>query len=226
MILATTAGGLMSDETPPEATPPNDATASPEGDTPSDATAEEPTQPTPGAATAPPAAPKERASLQVPRWAAAVVAAAVLLGVGFAIGWIAAPGGGGPHATQVVRPGAGGVFPGGARGGGGPLGGGGFPGRAAGGAFLGVEVGTATGSTPGVSVASVQSGSPAAQAGLQAGDVITAINGTAVTSPSQLSQDIATHQPGDQVTVTYTRTGVSSQAQAKLGSRPAPSSTG
>ena len=219
----------MSDENPPEANPPGDA--APEGDSPTeasgeaaggssaDATAEEPTQPTTSAATPPPPAKQPRATVHVPRWVALVVAAAVLLGAGFAIGWIAAPGGG----TEVVsRPIPRFVFPGGGSGGGF---GGGAPGRV-GGAFLGVEISTASGSTPGASVASVQSGSPAAQAGLQAGDVITAIDGSSVTNPAQLSQDIASHQPGNQVTITYTRNGASSQAQVTLGSRPAPSATG
>ncbi len=207
----------MSDENPPEADPPSDASASPVPDGPNDATAEEPPQPASSAATPAPPGRKSRVSLQVPRWVAVAVAAIVVLGVGFAIGWIAAPGGG----TQtLVRP-AGRVFPGG---GVGP-----FPGRpqvSAGGAFLGVEVASVTGSSQGVSVASVQAGSPAAQAGLQANDVITAIDGAAVTSPAQLSQDIMSHQPGNQVTVTYTRNGSSSQASVTLGSRPAPSTTG
>jgi len=222
----------MSDENPPEASPPDDS--APEGDAPTetsgeaaggppaDATAEEPTQPTTGAATPAPAAKAPRATVHVPRWVALLVAAAVLLGAGFAIGWIAAPGGG---TETVSRPIPRFVFPGGGSGGSGGGFGGGAPGRVGGG-FLGVEVGTASGSTPGVSVVTVQSGSPAAQGGLQAGDVITAINGSSVTSPAQLSQAIASHQPGDHVTVTYTRNGTSSPAQVTLGSRPAPSATG
>jgi putative serine protease PepD len=70
-----------------------------------------------------------------------------------------------------------------------------------------------------VPIASVQTGSPADQAGLKVGDVITAVDGNSVTDPSQLSQDISSHQPGDQVTITYTRSGASAQVQVKLGSR-------
>jgi membrane-associated protease RseP (regulator of RpoE activity) len=209
----------MSDENPPEADAPRDAEAT------SDATVDDATEATPDVAPAAPTSPKSRSSVEVPRWVALVLAAVVLVGVGFAIGWFAAPGGG----TQVItRPSGRIVFPGGGAGGagrgaGGP--GGQFGGRA-GGAFLGVETSPTSGSSSGVSVVSVESGSPAAQAGLQAGDVITAVNGSSVTSLAQLSQDIVSHQPGDQVTITYTRNGTSSQVSVKLGTRPAPSATG
>jgi len=210
----------MSDEQPPEAGGPSDAAAEP------------PTTPTPAVeapsaeaaepATPSTAEPGHRSGVQVPRWAAFLVAALVLVGVGFAIGWIAAPGGG----TQTVSRPAGGFFPRGpgAGAGAGRLGGG-FAGQGSG-AFLGVEVQPATGSPQGASVVIVQSGSPADQAGLKAGDVITAVNGSTVTTPAQLSQDVQSHQPGDTVTVTYTRSGTSSQAQVKLGTRPSPSVQG
>jgi putative serine protease PepD len=69
----------------------------------------------------------------------------------------------------------------------------------------------------------VQSGSPADQAGLKAGDVITAVDGNAVASPAQLRQQIVAHQPGDHVTITYTRADASAQASVTLGTRGAPS---
>ena len=64
-------------------------------------------------------------------------------------------------------------------------------------------------------------GSPAAGAGLQAGDVITAVDGTAVSSPVDLAQQVRSHQPGDQVTITYSRGGNSTDAQVQLGDRSA-----
>ena len=158
--------------------------------------------------------------IHVPKWVVFVVAAAVLFGGGFGIGWAAAPGGhNGPvFSGRFVRPfGPGGNFL--APGGGGGGGGGRFQVPANnGGAFLGVETSSASGSQ-GVSVASVVNGGPADQAGLKAGDVITAVNGTTVSSPAALAQQIESHQPGDQVTITYTRGGSSSQASVKLGSR-------
>lgn len=158
--------------------------------------------------------------IHVPKWAVFLVAAIVLFGGGFGIGWAAAPGGNNAVISPRFAPfGPGGRFvtPGGGSGGGS----GGFQTPAnPGGAFLGVETSAASGSQ-GASVASVVSGGPADQAGLKAGDVITAVDGTTVSSPSALAQQIQSHQPGDQVTITYTRSGSSAQASVKLGSRSA-----
>jgi len=75
--------------------------------------------------------------------------------------------------------------------------------------FLGVSVQDGTG---GAAVAGVLSGGPAAQAGITAGDVITAIGGTTVGSADDLSTALAGHQPGDQVRVTWTTADGSAQA--------------
>ena len=61
----------------------------------------------------------------------------------------------------------------------------------------------------GVAVVSVDPGSAAEKAGLQNGDVITKVDDTAIDSPDTLGATIAGHQPGDHVTVTYTRDGTS-----------------
>jgi S1-C subfamily serine protease len=45
----------------------------------------------------------------------------------------------------------------------------------------------------------VQSGSPAAQAGLKNGDIVTAIDGTKITGESTLGEIISQHKPGDKV---------------------------
>ena len=50
-------------------------------------------------------------------------------------------------------------------------------------------------------------GSPAAKAGLQAGDLITAVNGTTVTSVNQFVAAIANYAPGETVTLTVKRSG-------------------
>lgn len=178
-----------------------------------------------------PAAKSGREGVHVPRWAAIVVAALVLFGAGFGIGWAAAPGGGGHGEAQIGRRfpfGPGG--PAGRDDGGGPGGGGQFPGAGNGGgvvpqsaAFLGVTTQPCPSGQQGAQIGMVQSGSPADQAGLKAGDVITAVDGNAVTSPQDLRQRIFGHQPGDQVTITYTRAGASAQASVKLGTRGAPS---
>jgi membrane-associated protease RseP (regulator of RpoE activity) len=84
------------------------------------------------------------------------------------------------------------------------------------GAFLGVAVQDATN---GVGITQVQSGSPAATAGLQTGDVVTAIDGTNVTTSAALVSAIHQHSSGDKITVTYTRNGTSATATVTLGSR-------
>jgi putative serine protease PepD len=84
-------------------------------------------------------------------------------------------------------------------------------------ALLGVSV--TTGSSGGVKVGSVSSGSGAASAGLKAGDVITAINGTKVTTAETLRAIIAADKPGDKVTLTVTRSGSSKTLTATLGSK-------
>lgn len=69
----------------------------------------------------------------------------------------------------------------------------------------------------GAVIVSVSSGGPAAAAGLQAGDVITKINDTAITSPSGLTTALAGFSPGDKVTVGYQRDGKNQSADVTLG---------
>jgi putative serine protease PepD len=83
--------------------------------------------------------------------------------------------------------------------------------------FLGVSIGTATN---GVSVASVRSGSPAAGAGLKAGDVVTAIDGSQVRTPAALEALIAAKHPGDRVKLTVRRNGATRSIAVTLGTRP------
>lgn len=88
-------------------------------------------------------------------------------------------------------------------------------------AFLGVELGQTAGSM-GATIAGVLVGSPAATAGLTAGDTITAVNGTVITSGSQLSSLFGTHRPGDSVTLSWTDTaGAAHSAAATLIAGPA-----
>jgi S1-C subfamily serine protease len=73
-------------------------------------------------------------------------------------------------------------------------------------AVLGVEV-VGTGTAHGIPVSGVQPGSPADEAGIVAGDVITSIDGKSVTSPSDLRTVIQAHKVGDEVRVSWTDTG-------------------
>jgi putative serine protease PepD len=83
-------------------------------------------------------------------------------------------------------------------------------------ALLGVTPANATG---GVKVSSVESGSAAASAGLKAGDVITAVNGNAITQAAQLRAIIASDQPGDTLALTVRRGTDTKTIKATLGSR-------
>ena len=72
--------------------------------------------------------------------------------------------------------------------------------------IIGVELDmTFTG--PGAQVGAVTPGGPAAAAGLQAGDLITSIDGTVVTDATQLIVTIRSNAPGDTVTLTVERNG-------------------
>ena len=62
---------------------------------------------------------------------------------------------------------------------------------------------------------------PASGAGLRRGDVITAIDRTAVKTETALRRAIAAHQPGDDVKVAYTRSGTEKTVTVTLGDRTA-----
>ena len=87
---------------------------------------------------------------------------------------------------------------------------------------MGVEIAGTTGHSSGVELAGAQAGTPAAAAGLTNGDVITAINGTAVTSGTQISEGLISLHPGDKISVTWTDTsGQSHTTTLTLATGPA-----
>ena len=73
--------------------------------------------------------------------------------------------------------------------------------------------------TEGAFVVSVQPGTAAADAGLEEGDVIVAIDGTAVASKDDVGSAIRTKDPGDQVDITVLRQGERTTLRATLGRR-------
>ena len=109
-------------------------------------------------------------------------------------------------------------------------------------AYLGVAVASLSqsvadelGVPAGAMVTEVREGTPAAEAGLRAatgsamvdgqsfptgGDVITAVDDTAVTNGADLQTAIDAKRPGDSVTITYTRDGSSTTVEVSLGTRP------
>lgn len=84
-------------------------------------------------------------------------------------------------------------------------------------AFLGVALANGSGTT----ISGVVDGGGAAAAGLRAGDRITALDGTRVSTASGLRSAIASHSPGDQVRVTWTSSDSQSHsATVTLGRAP------
>jgi putative serine protease PepD len=81
-------------------------------------------------------------------------------------------------------------------------------------ALLGV---TPANASNGVAVTSVEGA--AQSAGVKVGDVIAAVDGKAVTTPAQLRAVIASHQPGDRITLTIRRSGSTKTIDATLGAR-------
>jgi len=69
--------------------------------------------------------------------------------------------------------------------------------------YLGVSV-SAQPTISGALIVGVQTGSPAAAAGITAGSVITRVGGTDITSAAALGNAIKSHRPGDRVSVTWT----------------------
>jgi putative serine protease PepD len=86
-------------------------------------------------------------------------------------------------------------------------------------AYLGVSTEDAA-NGEGASIAEVRGGTPAAEAGLQSGDVVTAIDGKAVTSSDELRRLIDSSSPGDTVELTLERDGETKTVPVELGSRP------
>jgi S1-C subfamily serine protease len=72
----------------------------------------------------------------------------------------------------------------------------------------------------GLFVQAVTPGGPAAQAGLQANDVITTINGEPATSNIQLQELTLTRKPGDPVSIGSSRDGQSATTMVTLGAQP------
>ncbi|HVN26606.1 MAG TPA: trypsin-like peptidase domain-containing protein [Candidatus Paceibacterota bacterium] len=71
------------------------------------------------------------------------------------------------------------------------------------------------------SAPAVQPNSPAAKAGVQAGDIITAIDGTPIDATHDLATMVNQHSVGDTVTLTISRGGKQLSVQATLTQRPA-----
>ena len=90
--------------------------------------------------------------------------------------------------------------------------------------FVGVEL---NGNSPGgAQVTTIESGSPAEQAGLQPKDVITQINGSPVASTEAFIATVDNYAPGRTITLTINRAGQTQHVKLRLGTRPTTSPTG
>ncbi|MFJ5259247.1 S1C family serine protease [Streptomyces sp. NPDC088387] len=69
----------------------------------------------------------------------------------------------------------------------------------------------------GVAVVEVQNGGAADKAGLEAGDIITRLGDTDITSITSLSEALASDRPGDRTKVSYTRDGTEESVDVTLG---------
>jgi hypothetical protein len=93
---------------------------------------------------------------------------------------------------------------------------------AGGGSGYGAYLGTIpdmTGSPGGVRITGVRAGSPAEQAGLKAGDVITSIGTKVVANLYDMTEALRSHQAGDTVVIVVKRDGAEQRVTAILGKR-------
>jgi putative serine protease PepD len=86
-------------------------------------------------------------------------------------------------------------------------------------AYLGVAIDDSDG-TEGAALAEVRAGTPAAEAGLQSGDVVTEFDGETVDSADELRRLVDAKSPGDSVELTIERGGDTQTVKVTLGSRP------
>jgi putative serine protease PepD len=91
-------------------------------------------------------------------------------------------------------------------------------------AYVGVEL--QGNSASGAQVSSVQPGSPGAASGIQSGDLVTAINGKAISSTDQFIATVDTFAPGTTITLTVKHDGQTNNIKVTLGTRPASTPTG
>jgi S1-C subfamily serine protease len=68
----------------------------------------------------------------------------------------------------------------------------------------------------GIYVNSVEASSPASDAGIRKGDIITAIDGTKTNDASTMTEKMAQRRPNDRVTISYNRNGIDKKVEVTL----------
>jgi putative serine protease PepD len=86
-------------------------------------------------------------------------------------------------------------------------------------AYVGVEL-NANSNSGGAQISSITPGSPAESVNLQPGDVVTAINGKAISSTEQFIETVDTYSPGQKIQLTVNRGGQTKTLTLTLGNRP------
>jgi Do/DeqQ family serine protease len=96
--------------------------------------------------------------------------------------------------------------------------------------YLGAELGNVTremaphlglkAGEEGAYIANVTPNGPGAKAGLQSGDVVTAIDGKSVRNSDDLTMAVISHAPGSRVTLDVVRNGQPTKVEVTLGTRP------
>jgi putative serine protease PepD len=71
----------------------------------------------------------------------------------------------------------------------------------------------------GVAVVEVMGGGAADKAGIEAGDIITKLGDTDITTITSLTEALAARRPGDRTSVTFTRNGDERTVEVTLGER-------
>jgi len=86
--------------------------------------------------------------------------------------------------------------------------------------WLGVSSSSPDDGSAGAQISEVNAGSPAEKAGLEAGDVVVAVDDGTVKSPQDLSARVVGRSPGDKVKLKVRRGGGEQVVEATLGTRP------
>jgi putative serine protease PepD len=86
--------------------------------------------------------------------------------------------------------------------------------------WLGLSTTASATGASGAQVGSVTSGSPADKAGVREGDIVTKVDGKAITDPDGVADAIASHAPGDRIEVELSRGGAEQTFEVTLGTRP------
>ena len=84
-------------------------------------------------------------------------------------------------------------------------------------AYLGVSIDATAAAAR---IAEIRPSTPAAGAGLKAGDVVVEVDGKAISSGDDLTRVIDSHKPGDKISVTYKRGGSEHTVSLTLATRP------